>query len=239
LSPKFGNPQLLPEGAVHYSVGCEQKFTDAISLDVQLYYKDLFDQAQPTLALPPGQTTVETADLKYDSKGVGRSYGVEFLLRHQLTRNFFGWISYSLSKAQRQYPGSTKYLLHPLDQPHNLIAVGSYKLPYDFIVGLRVRYTSGALNTPYVGSVYDANGNYYFPLFGEYFSRRLPAFFQLDVRIDKRFIYERWILSVYADVQNVTNRQNPESLVYNFDYTQEKYLNGLPIIPSLGVRGEF
>lgn len=239
LSPKFGNPRLLPEGAMHYSVGWEEKLTDAISLDVQLYYKSLFHQAQPTLALPPGQTGADAVDSKYDSLGVGRSYGVEFLLRHQLTRNFFGWISYSLSKSERKYPGSTQYRLHPFDQPHNLIAVGSYKLPYDFIVGLRARYTSGPLNTPYVGAIYDANGNYYFPLFGEYFSRRLPAFFQLDVRVDKRFVYEKWILSLYADVQNVTNRQNAETLVYNFDYTQEKYLNGLPIIPSLGVRGEF
>lgn len=239
LNEKFGNPDLLPEGANHYSVGVEQRFSDAITLDVQLYYKALFDQARPYVR-PSSTSNVDNLDLAYTSEGWGRSYGAEILLRHQLTKNFFGWISYSLSRTERDYPqNGGKLGLNPFDQPHNLIALASYKLPYDFIAGARIRYASGPLNTPYVGAIYDANGNYYFPLQGEPFSRRLPDFFQLDVRIDKRFVYERWMLSVYADIQNVTNRQNVESVSYNFDYTQQQYFYGLPIIPDIGVRGEF
>jgi hypothetical protein len=30
-----------------------------------------------------------------------------------------------------------------------------------------------------------------------------------------------------------------EGTLNNFDYTQERFLYGLPIIPALGVRGEF
>jgi hypothetical protein len=162
------------------------------------------------------------------------------LLRHALTRRFFGWISYSLSRTEREYQQNGGRLgLNALDQPHNLIVVASYKLPKDFIVGARIRYASGPLNTPISGAIYDANGNYYFPLQGQQYSRRLPAFFQLDVRVDKRWVYERWMLSVYADIQNVTNRQNVESVSYNYDYTQEQYFYGLPIIPALGVRAEF
>lgn len=237
LTPTYGNPNLLPEAASHYSLGVEHQFTDAIGVDVQVYYKDLFHQAQATTG--SSTANVDEIDLKYTSAGVGRSYGVEVLLRHQLTKNFFGWIAYSLSRAERRYPGKTSLGLHPLDQPHNLIAVGSYKLPYDFILGVRLRYASGSLNTPYVGAIYDANGNYFYPLFGELFSRRLPAFFQADVRLDKRFVFERWMLSVYADVQNVSNRQNVEGVLYNFDYTEERFLYGLPILPAIGVRGEF
>lgn len=240
LSPTFGNPDLLPEGATHYSVGVEHRFTDALSLDVEAYYKDLFHQAQATLAPPAGsEASADTVDPHFTNTGVGRAYGVEVLLRHQLTRNFFGWIAYSLSRSQRIYPGEDHWGLHPLDQPHNLIAVASYKLPYDFIAGVRIRYASGPLNTPYVGAIYDANGNYYYPLFGELFSRRLPDFFQLDVRLDKRFVFDRWMLALYADVQNATNHANVEGVTYNFDYTQERYLYGLPILPSLGIRGEF
>ncbi len=235
LSPTFGNPDLLPEGATHYSVGVEHQLTEAIGLDVQLYYKDLWQQAQPTLALSQD----EEVDLHYVSTGRGRSYGAEILLRHQLTDRFFGWLAYSLSKSERRYPGETEYGLHPLDQPHNLIVVASYKLPGDWVVGGRLRYASGALHTPYVGAVYDANGNYYYPLIGKLFSERLPHFFSLDVRIDKRFVYQRWMLSLYADVQNVTNHGNVEGVIYNYDYTQKRFVYGLPILPSLGVRGEF
>ena len=37
-------------------LGTEVRFTDAISLDVQLYYKDLFDQVRATLGTPPAAT---------------------------------------------------------------------------------------------------------------------------------------------------------------------------------------
>ena len=41
------------------------------------------------------------------------------------------------------------------------------------------------------------------------------------------------------DIQNVTNQQNPEALFYNFNFTQEATVYGIPILPTLGVKGEF
>ncbi len=240
LSTKFGNPDLLPEGARQFMVGAEARFTDAISLDVQLYYKDLFDQSRSTIAPGAGgDLNVDAIDIHYTSTGRGRGFGAEILLRHALTKNFFGWISYSLSRTERDYLAGTSYGLSPFDQPHNLIVVASYKLPLDFIVGARLRWVSGPLDTPINGAIYDANANYYFPIIGEPFSRRLPDFVQLDVRVDKRFVFRDWMLAVYLDVQNVTNRANVEAVLNSYDYSQETYLRGLPILPVLGVRGEF
>ncbi len=239
LSPTFGNPNLSPEGARQYMVGSEVQFTDAISLDAQLYYKDLFDQSRPTIASSGGDVSVDAIDLRYTSIGKGRSFGAEILLRHALTKNFFGWVSYSLSRTERDYLSGTEYGLSPFDQPHNLIVVASYKLPYDFIVGARLRYTTGPLNTPTAGAIYDANGNYYFPLFGKQYSRRLPDFFQLDVRVDKRFVFREWMLALYLDVQNVTYRKNVEAVLNSYDYSKEAFLTGLPILPVLGVRAEW
>jgi hypothetical protein len=59
------------------------------------------------------------------------------------------------------------------------------------------------------------------------------------VRVDKRFVFDRWLLNLYLDVQNVANHANPEGLIFNYDLTQSSYQTGLPIIPSLGIRGEF
>ncbi len=221
-------------------VGVEKRFTDAIGIDVQGYYKDLFDQARATLGSGIGaDLSTAATDLRYTSIGRGRSYGMEILLRHQLTKNFFGWISYSLSRTERDYNGGTTWGLSEYDQPHNLIVLGSYKLPFDFIFGARFRYVSGPLVTPVVGAIWDANGNYYFPLMGAQYSRRLPDFVQLDLRIDKRFVFKNWMLSVYVDCQNVTNTKNVEALVQNYDYTKEAYLTGLPILPVVGIRGEW
>lgn len=59
------------------------------------------------------------------------------------------------------------------------------------------------------------------------------------MRVDKKFVYDRWMFSVYLDVQNTYNRANPESIQYNYDSTQKIYQSLLPIIPSIGFKGEF
>ncbi|MBL8955175.1 MAG: TonB-dependent receptor [Myxococcaceae bacterium] len=242
LSPVYGNPALLPEAAGHYMAGIEKRFSDAVTLDVQAYYKDLFHQVRSTVQQGAGTNLGDDplADLRYTNVGRGRSYGMELLLRHQLTKNFFGWIAYSLSRAERDYKGGTVWSSAQYDQPHNLILIGSYKLPYDFIFGVRMRYVSGPLVTPINGSIYDANGNYFIPVPAQQeFTRRLPDFFQLDVRLDKRFVFKHWMLSLYLDVQNVTNQRNVEQLIYNHDFTKEAFITGLPILPVLGAKGEW
>jgi TonB family protein len=239
LSPTFGNPNLLPEGARQFMLGSEVKFTDAISLDVQFYFKDLFDQTRSTLGSVSGDVSMASVDTRYTNNGKGRAFGAEILLRHALTKNFFGWISYSLSRTERDFFGGTVYGQSALDQPHNLVVVASYKLPFDFIVGAKIRYTSGPLNRPVTGTIYDVNANYFLPIQDTQYSRRLPDFFQLDVRIDKKFVFENFMLALYLDVQNATNRQNVEAVTYSYDYSQEAYFTGLPILPVLGIRGEF
>ncbi len=239
LTKGFGNPKLEAEGARQFMLGTEAHFTDAISLDVQLYYKDLFNQARSTLGQTSGQLDLDSVDLRYTSIGHGRSYGAEILLRHALTRNFFGWIAYSLSRVERDFAGGTVYGLSQYDQPHNLIVVASYKLPFDFIVGAKIRYTSGPLTRPIKASIYDANGNYFFPIQDSQYSRRLPDFFQLDLRIDKRFVLRDFMFAIYLDVQNVTYQRNVEAVLDSYDYSEQAYLTGLPILPVLGLRAEF
>ena len=51
-----------------------------------------------------------------------------------------------------------------------------------------------------------------------------------------RFTFGSSELEIYLDVQNATNRQNPEELVYTRDYSQQSAITGLPILPSLGAR---
>ncbi len=240
LSPVFGNPDLLPEGAWHFMLGAEAKLFDLFELNVQGYYKPLFNQARQTLASGEGSDiNIAGNETRYTSAGYGRAYGGEVLLRLRPTRYFTGWVAYSLSRFERDYFGGVQFAPGPLDQPHNLIIVGSVKLPWDLSLGLRFRYASGPLVTPVLASLFDASGNYSVPLPGLPWSQRLPDFFQLDARLDKRFVFDAWTFVVYLDVQNVTNQQNPEALFYNHNYSQSAYVTGIPILPTLGVRGEW
>lgn len=240
LSPVFGNPGLLPEGAWHFMAGAEARLFELFELEVQGYYKPLFDQARQTLASGQGSDiSIAGNATRLTSLGYGRAYGAELLLRVRPTSYFVGWVAYSLSRFERDYFGGVAFAPGPLDQPHNLIVVGSFKLPWDVSLGLRLRYASGPLVTPVLGSLFDSSGNYSVPLPGLPWSMRLKDFFQLDLRIDKRFVFDAWTLVLYLDVQNVTNQQNPEALFYNHNYSQSAELTGIPILPTLGLRGEW
>ena len=90
--------------------------------------------------------------------------------------------------------------------------------------------TSSALN---------GSGDRYTPVYGAVYSSRLDPFMQLDIRFDKTWTYNRWRFAMYIDIQNVTNRANPEAVSYSFDYKQTSPVAGLPLLPVFGLRGDF
>ena len=235
LTKEFGNPDLLPEAASQYSVGVEAQLAQTLKLNVDLYDEELFHLAVATRAPPPGQPNPP----RYLSQGKGRSYGVELLLRKDFSEHFFGWVSYSFSRAERTAGGQVGLQQSQYDQPHHLVALASWKFSHGWTLGGRIQYTSGALATPIVGAIYDANAGRFQSIPGDPFSQRLPAFFQADLRVDKQWRFSDWALTVYADVQNVTNRSNVEGTSYNYDFSQRAYVNGLPILPVLGLRADF
>lgn len=51
--------------------------------------------------------------------------------------------------------------------------------------------------------------------FSRFNSERLPAFHQLDMRVDKSFFFRKWSLILYADIQNIYHykSQGPPLLV--------------------------
>ena len=46
-------------------------------------------------------------------------------------------------------------------------------------------------------------------------------------------------LNVFLDVQNLTDRQNPEEIIYNYNFTVRSYITGFPTLAVLGARVEF
>jgi hypothetical protein len=44
---------------------------------------------------------------------------------------------------------------------------------------------------------------------------------------------------MYLDVRNVYNSTSAEGVATNFDFTNRQYVSGIPILPSLGFRGEW
>jgi TonB family protein len=243
LTREWGNPALTEEAAWQYSVGLERRFTRHLSLDAELYYKRLFHLSLPTDAtvVRGGQTVAE----RYVSAGSGDAYGAELLLRWDPDGRFFGWVSYSLSRSKRDQAvagGSLQRQGNAYDQPNNLVAVGTVELPElweGLSAGFKVQYTSGNPYEKIHGAVFDADADRYQAIETGRLGSRMPDFFQLDLRADKKWTHPRWTFSTYLEVQNVTNRKNPEAAAYNFDFTQQGWVSGLPLFPSFGLRFEY
>ncbi|MGC6419041.1 MAG: TonB family protein [Bradymonadia bacterium] len=235
----FGDPDIEFERAVHVSVGVEQKLTELLEIDVVGFYKHLYNLIRPVTQSGIEDVFAAEPERRLENNGMGRSYGLELLFRHAPSERFFGWLSYTLMRSERRQDDGSGYRPFDFDQTHVLTVLGQYKLTNTWEVGARFQYSTGRPQTPFTGSVYNSDTDSYEGIPGEPNSARVPPYHRLDLRVDRNWIFDTWILSAYFEIQNVYNRANPERLNPNYDFTNATYSSGLPIIPSLGVRGQF
>jgi TonB family protein len=225
-----GNPNLGLSRAQHYGLGVEQGFGTAGSVSVEGFYKRLSDLEINSVG-PDGNPLLVNG-------GKGRIYGVELLAKLNPTGHTFGFLSYTLSRSERNDYGNG-WRLFDYDQTHILTAMGGTRFGRGWDVGGTFRLVSGNPRTPITGSVYDANADFYNPIYGAVNSARDPLFHQLSIRVEKGWKFKAWQIASYLDVQNVYNHRSQEGLQYSYDYSRSKPVQGLPILPSIGVRAEF
>ena len=227
----IGNPDLVPIKSVHLGAGWEYDAFPGARFGVEGFYKYLWDRPVVT---PGGVAPFFVSD------GVGRIYGAEVstTIRPATGRHYFGYLSYTLSRSERKDGPMEPWRLFDFDQTHILTAAFVYNFPRNWEIGAQFRLVSGNPYTPVVGSIYDAISDVYIPIDGRVNSLRNPLFNMLDLRVQKKWIFQGWKLAIFLDIRNVYNRQNQEGLIYNYDFSQSTPLLGLPIIPALGIRGE-
>ena len=232
----FGTPGLESNRAVHYSLGVEREVTDHIEVNLEGFYKDLDQLVSRSAGLD--------GTFGYGNAGSGSVIGAEALLKYKADARFFGWLAYTLSRSVRQDAPDAESYPFQFDQTHILTVLGSYKLGRGWEAGARFRLVSGPLDTPArsfpdLPAVFAADAAAYTPLQAAPFSERLPLFHQLDLRVEKQWQYEDFRLTFFVDLWNAYNNAAAEAISYNFDYSRRTYQQGLPLIPSLGLKGEF
>lgn len=257
LANKFGNPKLPLEHGVQASVGAEVDLTRSLEVDVQTFLRHSDDLAEfvvsPLRFFASGAARIQPV-------GEQRVYGAELLLRQRLDQaqwsqlfgqapwgKSFGWIAYTLMRAENRgdapvgVEGGEPYdwELSDFDQTHIFSLAASTEIPWGLEVGAAVRFVTGLPDTFAHGGIYDADVSRYRSYDAPYNSSRIPPFFQLDLRVDKRWVFDTWSLAAFLDLQNATNQRNFEFYQYNYDYTQVQGFPGLPIIPVFGVDAKF
>jgi len=230
-SRSYGNPDIKPSYDTQHAAGFEFLPRPKIHVEVVGFYKD-FQRLIVASGDPDGPYL--------NNDGTGRAYGGELLLRHDPSGRFFGWIAYTLMRSERRdHPGEGTRLFDS-DQTHILTAVASRRFGRNWEAGLRFRLTSGTPYTDVAGSYFDTQRGQFQPIYSDQENgARLPAFHSLDLRIEKTWVFQSWLLSGYLELLNAYNRENPEAIVYNYDFTERDYVSGLPILPVFGLRGQF
>jgi hypothetical protein len=257
LSAVFGNPTLALSHARQLVLGANVKLSERFSAELTAFRSD---STQLPVRNPRAEPFAAEALLPL---GNGRTVGAQLLLRQSISRSLFGWVSYSLLRAERTDPvvddrcsdptmttatcaaparvefgyATTRTRLFDYDQTHLLTAVASWDLGHGINLGGRFRYATGYPRTPVVGSYEDARRGVVQPLFGQQNSIRIPPFAQLDLRLAKTLkLSKDSELEFYVDVQNVTNRKNAEEIAYSADYVTQGRITGLPLLPVAGAR---
>jgi hypothetical protein len=176
---------------------------------------------------------------RFENNGIGRSYGLELLIRREITSKLYGWLAYTLSKSQILPNPGDPWRAFNFDQPHIFTAVVGYRPAPQWELSTRFRLVSGNPTAPVLYATFDADKGGYVPERGTVGDDRNPAFMQLDARAQYTWTWTMWQLSLYLDVQNVTNRRNEEIHVYDFRFRDQGSISGIPILPTFGLKGRF
>ena len=146
--------------------------------------------------------------------GDGRAYGLEVYFK-KVSGNFTGWVSYTLSKAERKIDGinNNQWYNARQDRTHDLSLVGIYDVNKKLSVSATfIYYTGSAITLP--------SGKYYLDnqvqwLYTERNGGRMPDYHRLDIGVTwirkQTAKYESsWNFSVF----NLYGRENAYSLSF-------------------------
>jgi TonB family protein len=155
----------------------------------------------------PGQDFID----RLTKPQLGRSYGLEVMLRRQAKSGVFGWVSYTLSRSERLR--DNQWVPYDFDRTHLINVVAGLPLRRNWDLGLRMQYQSGKPETITAG----------------YNQARGTGYLRFDVRVDKRAVWRKWLLDFYVDVTNIALL--PEEVQVG---TVIRY-----VLPTVGLRGRF
>jgi hypothetical protein len=225
-SAVFGTPGLGLEEAWHAITGGQWRRAP-FALEAAGYARWLDSLVSRDLAVTPPLAKALTQD------GIGDVFGAQITARVIGWHGVSGWLSYNLSRSRRKDAADQDWRYFDHDQTHGLIAVAVWEHgPWTF--GGRVRLATGEPRTPVIGAFFDSRSGRFEPIVGVHNGTRLPTFFQADARAERRFPHG----AVYLEVQNLTNHENAEEIIYSADFTQHGYLTSLPLLAIAGVRIE-
>lgn len=244
-----------PQIADQVSVGYFRNFNkNMFEFSTEVYYKtmqntiDYRDGASVTL-----NPTVE-GELLY---GIGRAYGTEILIKKKQGK-FTGWVSYTLSRTEKQIEGINQGSWFPArqDRTHDISVVAIYNFTDRVTAsGSWVYYTGNAVTFP--GAKYEVNGQVY-NYYTERNGYRMPNYHRLDLGVtlkskafkiitdietgEEKEVPRRFESSWNFSVYNAYARENAYSITFRENdngQTEAVQLALFKMIPSISYNFNF
>jgi len=241
LVPGVRNPALVPQRSWQSSTGVETQLPGGFETRLTGFYTRMYNLQRNSADIVEGPNGPQRANVVDD--GQGRSYGMEVLIRRRLERGLYGWVSYTLSRSERFLEGGVP-VPFPFDQTHVLNVAASWDINRRWRVGARFQLATGNPQRRVTGAFFDADVDRHRPTYAARQddgtdTERLPVYHQLDIRVDYRFRWGPLRMSAYLDVLNAYYAQNTEGYLYQYDFARRTNFPGLPILPALGLMGEY
>ena len=218
---------VLPEIADQVALGYFQNFkNNTYEFSAEIYYKKIQNVIDYRVGAEVNFNPYVESDLLF---GSGRAYGLELMFKKRIGR-FSGWMSYTLSRVEKQFEEINHNIFYPArqDRTHDFSIVAMFDITERLgVAATWVYYTGSAVTFP--SAKYSIDGmvvNYYTERNGY----RMPAYHRLDLGLNydmeeytyklniqtgkkekvRKRIQSSWNFSVY----NAYGRQNAYSISF-------------------------
>jgi hypothetical protein len=237
-------PTQDPKQSIHYTASINYSKQNT-NFSINAYYKDnkrLYDDYRYDVFNRLGGG-IAILDKSFVTAS-GFSQGVEAIFRHTYSRKstITASYAYAINKIRNE-TGLEAY--RDNDRRHTLILNNLLNLKNNWAFSAYSIFYTGEPYTPsstnFVGES-DERQILFFNL-GEKNSARLPAFYSLDLRIDKFWYFRKWQLNAYLNIMNLTGHKNVRNYFwapypnaqgdYNVSKIEEIYLSTIFISPGV------
>ncbi len=209
---------IKPEQADQVALGYFRNFRENMfETSLEVYYKEMRGQIDYIDGAATLLNDRLEADLLY---GNGRAYGLELYVKKN-TGKLNGWVSYTLSRSERQINGISNNNWYPAkyDRRYNLSVIAIYDLNKRWSFSSIFSYISGVATT-FPNSRFEIDGGDIVVPHNSNNSRnnyRVPAYHRLDLsatlqgrKKETRRWQGEWVFSIY----NVYAQRNPFTVYF-------------------------
>lgn len=238
--PEGGNERLPFSRADHYVLSLTREIGEGRLASVEFFYKD-YSKLPVEEERIINETDPTFRSWRYLSVVTKTAGGVELFLQQKKIADWYGTASYSYGRSNAdntidEFPADYDFRhvatlvwgrdFCLIDKPwfnefqRSWFGWWSYALPLNgdiVTVSSRYRYVSGRPYTPRIWGVVPPRMGAYWDRSDELNSARYPDYARWDIRWDSKWFAGNRSVTVFMEVQNVTNRANVAQYIYNDD----------------------